>query len=106
MGMGSRGLLLLLLLVLSASTGESQWLSSWIEVEPTLPTAALRAGNVSLCDGGNATLLVTVRGGAGPWRVEVLRDGKMFSLITLEARWGARPALAHDSVLGLQYPPS
>jgi hypothetical protein len=41
---------------------------------------------VSLCDGGNATLLVTVRGGAGPWRVEVLRDGKMFSLITLEAR--------------------
>lgn len=76
----------LLLLLLSASIGDSQWLSSWIEVEPTLPTATLRAGNVSLCDGGNATLSITVRGGAGPWRVEVLRDGRMFSLLTLESK--------------------
>jgi len=77
---------LLLLAVCCLCLVEGQWLSSWIEVEPTQPSASLRRGNMSLCDGENATLYVSVRGGAGPWRVEVRRDGKMFTLLTLEAR--------------------
>eukprot|EP00285_Hemiselmis_virescens_P009328 CAMPEP_0173408586 /NCGR_PEP_ID=MMETSP1356-20130122/70087_1 /TAXON_ID=77927 ORGANISM="Hemiselmis virescens, Strain PCC157" /NCGR_SAMPLE_ID=MMETSP1356 /ASSEMBLY_ACC=CAM_ASM_000847 /LENGTH=697 /DNA_ID=CAMNT_0014369921 /DNA_START=50 /DNA_END=2139 /DNA_ORIENTATION=+ len=78
--------LLWLVFVLSFQAGSSQWLSSWIEIEPTLASASLRAGNVSLCDGSRAQLSIAVRGGAGPWRVEVLRDGTVFALVTLEPR--------------------
>ena len=79
-------LLCLAFLFLFAMPVHGQWLSTWIEVEPTLPSASLRGGNFTVCDGGYAQLAVAVRGGVGPWRVELLRDGKMFSLVTLESR--------------------
>ena len=84
---GPKGALACLaVLLLCAVEVRGQWLSTWIEVEPTLPSATLKGGNFTVCDGGHAVLSIAVRGGIGPWRVELMRDGKIFSLVTMESR--------------------
>lgn len=95
--------LALLFVLFCPTLVEGQWLSTWIEIEPTLPSASLRPGNLSLCDGSNASLSVSVRGGAGPWRVELLRDGKTFALITLESRCYPVSALPHMHAASQQH---
>eukprot|EP00288_Rhodomonas_lens_P020123 CAMPEP_0177689230 /NCGR_PEP_ID=MMETSP0484_2-20121128/63_1 /TAXON_ID=354590 /ORGANISM="Rhodomonas lens, Strain RHODO" /LENGTH=555 /DNA_ID=CAMNT_0019199575 /DNA_START=68 /DNA_END=1733 /DNA_ORIENTATION=+ len=89
-------------LLLFLGSVASQW-PSWIEVhvEDTAAQAwfpdaiapnqrssyTVRPAQMSLCDDGqrNATFKVAVRGGTGPWKVLILRDGEFFTRLTLHS---------------------
>lgn len=82
---GLRALLLAGCLSVLACPGTAQW-SSWIEVRVERKEASARiasAGKVVLCDGGNATIVVAVEGGTGPWHVVMLRNGEFYSKVKI-----------------------
>ena len=63
--------------------------AAWFEVEGFKSAAAAKlateggALNVTLCDGDAANLTVSVEGGSPPWKVAVLRDGKLYTRVVI-----------------------
>jgi len=78
---------LAVMLVAVACGGAS---AAWFEVIGTKSAATAKleaeggALNVTLCDGDAANLTVSVEGGAPPWKVAVMRDGRLYTRVVIE----------------------